>query len=78
MLPNLSVMPAVKGEEIRERRQRLGLKLGEFADAARIKYKTAANIESKSSQLVSIEVVHRFAKILGTEAENLLRKDAAA
>ena len=71
-------MPAVKGKEIRERRRRLGLKLGEFAEASGIKYKTAANIESKNGQPVSIEVIHRFAKILGTEAETLLAdKDAA-
>jgi transcriptional regulator with XRE-family HTH domain len=73
-------MPAVKGKEIRERRQRLGLKLGEFAKASRIAYKTAANIESKSGQPVSIEVVYRFAKILGVEdATDLLEKtDAVA
>lgn len=71
-------MPAVKGREIRDRRKRLGLTLGEFADAARIKYKTAANIESKKGQLVSLVVVYRFCKILGTEAEDLLREDAAA
>jgi predicted transcriptional regulator len=65
-------MPAVNGREIRERRRRLGLKLGEFAEQSRVAYKTVANIESKGSQACSIEVVNRFAAILGTEAEDLL------
>jgi len=71
-------MPAVNGKEIRERRVALGLKLGEFAEASRVAYKTVANIEAAGSQACSIEVVHRFAKILGTEPYDLLMKDAAA
>ena len=75
----VSHMPAVNGKEIRKRRVELGLKLGEFAEASRVAYKTVANIESAGSQPCAIEVVHRFAKILGTKPENLLLKtDAAA
>lgn len=72
-------MPAVNGKEIRKRRVNLGLKIGEFAEAARIAPKTVANIESAGSQACAIEVVHRFARILGTKPEDLLLKtDAAA
>jgi transcriptional regulator with XRE-family HTH domain len=65
-------MPAVKGREIRERRQRRGIKLAEFAELTRIKYKTIANVESKSSQLVAIEVVYRMAMVLECDARDLL------
>jgi transcriptional regulator with XRE-family HTH domain len=68
----LSDMPAVRASEIRRRRQERGLKLSEFAELTRIKYKTVANIESGSSQVASIEVVHRFAKILGCDYKDLL------
>ena len=72
-------MPAVNGQELRKRRVGLGLKVGEFAKAARIAPKTVANIECAGSQPCAIEVVHRFARILGTEPEELLLKtDAAA
>ena len=72
-------MPAVNGKEIRDRRRSKGLKLAEFAEQSRVAYKTVANIECRGSQVVSIEVVHRFATILGTDPEDLLLKtDAAA
>jgi transcriptional regulator with XRE-family HTH domain len=71
-------MPAVNGKAIRERRRRKGLKLGEFAEAARIAYQTMANIECRGSQVVSIEVVHRFAALLDAEAEELLLTKADA
>jgi transcriptional regulator with XRE-family HTH domain len=65
-------MPLVKGREIRERRQQRGIKLAEFAALTRIAYKTTANIESKSSQLVAIEVVYRMAAVLECDARDLL------
>jgi transcriptional regulator with XRE-family HTH domain len=64
-------MPAIKGREIRQRRQRLGIKLAEFSELTRTNIKTIANIESRD-QITSIEVVYRFAKVLGCEAEDLL------
>jgi transcriptional regulator with XRE-family HTH domain len=64
-------MPAVNAAEIRRRRQRLGLKLGEFAERSRVKYKTVANIEC-GHQVPSIEVVYRLADALGVEAEEIL------
>ena len=70
-------MPAVRGDEIRRRRQRLGLKLGEFSVVARVKYQTLANIESGCQQ-PSIEVVYRLAGALGAEAEELLVNAADA
>jgi transcriptional regulator with XRE-family HTH domain len=69
-------MPAVRGTEIRQRRQRLGIKLGEFSELTRVKYKTVANIESGGSKVASIEVVHRFARVLGCEITDLMRDDA--
>jgi transcriptional regulator with XRE-family HTH domain len=71
-------MPAVKGRQIRERRQGLGTKLGPFAELARLKYKTLANIESGGQAAVSIEIVNRIVSAfhaLGDEevsAEDLL------
>ncbi len=71
-------MPAVKGSEIRKRRQRLGVKLGPFAELAGVKYKTLANIESGGQKFVSIEVVVRIARELpGTTPEELLAADDA-
>lgn len=64
-------MPAVKGAEIRARRQRLGMKLGQFARHAGVGYKTMANVEC-GHQRPSIEVVHRIADALGVEAGELL------
>ena len=72
-------MPAVKGKEIRQRRQRLGLKLGEFSALAGVKYKTLANIESGRQELsVSIETVWRLANAFGIEADELLAETADA
>lgn len=70
-------MPAVKGAEIRLRRQRLGLKLGQFAERSGVGYKTLANIECGHQRFVSIEVVHRIAGALGgdAKAEELLADD---
>jgi transcriptional regulator with XRE-family HTH domain len=66
-------MPAVNGPEIRGRRQRLGLKLGQFAKQAGVKYKTLANIECGGQKAVSIEVIHLIARALpDTTAEELL------
>jgi transcriptional regulator with XRE-family HTH domain len=70
-------MPAVKGAEIRRRRQRLGLKLGEFAKVSGVGYKVLANIEA-CSRPTSIEVVYRLAHALGAEAEDLLVNAADA
>lgn len=71
----LSGMPQVHGSIIRSRRQRLGIKLGEFAKRADVNYKTLANIESgHSNGGVSIEVVYRIADALGVEADDLLVK----
>lgn len=69
-------MPAVNGREIRRRRQRTGMKLGQFAEYARVGYQTLANIESKN-QRTSIEIVHRIADALAAlgqkcEADDLL------
>lgn len=72
-------MPAVKGDEIRRRRQRMGLKLAEFAEVAGIKYQYLANIESGSSpRPPSLEVVYKLANALGAEAEDLLVNAADA
>jgi transcriptional regulator with XRE-family HTH domain len=72
-------VPRVDGRELRRRRVALGLKLGEFAELSRVKYKTLANIESKGSQPVSIERVTLIAGLLGAEVDDLLiKKDAAA
>lgn len=71
-------MPAVKGREIRARRQGLGTKLGPFAELAGLKYKTLANIESGGQQAVSIEVVNRIVRAFralgddGVTADQLL------
>lgn len=66
-------MPQVNGSIIRSRRQRLGIKLGEFAVRAGVNYKTLANIESgHNSGGVSIEVVYRIADALGAEADEFL------
>jgi transcriptional regulator with XRE-family HTH domain len=73
-------MPAVNGKDIRERRQRLGIKLGKFAELSGVAYKTLANIESGGQEkTVSIEVVWRLANTFGIEADDLLVKagDAA-
>jgi len=71
-------MPAVKGKEIRERRQVLGIKLAEFSELTRVRYKTLANIESKQGQPTSIEVVHRLARVLECKAEDLLAESDGA
>jgi transcriptional regulator with XRE-family HTH domain len=80
-------MPAVRGSEIRARRQRTGVKLGPFAELAGVKYQTLANIECGSQKVASIEVIHLIARALpDTTAEELLavaeeepdREDAAA
>lgn len=68
-------MPAVNGREIRARRQRTGMKLGEFAEHARVGYQTLANIESRNQQ-ASIEVVCRIAKALACEPDELLAEAA--
>lgn len=70
-------MPPVNGREIRQRRQRLGIKLGPFAALARVGYKTLANMESKPGYPVSIEVLHRIADSLGngTKAEDLIEDE---
>lgn len=73
----VSHMPAVRTEEIRRRRQRLGLKLGEFAAKAGIKYQTFANIES-GCQKPSIEYVYKIAIALDADAEELLVNAADA
>ena len=66
-------MPAVRGSEIRKRRQRTGMKLGAFARHAGVKYQTLANIECGSQKAVSIEVVYLIAQALpNTTAEELL------
>lgn len=70
-------MPPVKHAEIRRRRQRLGVKLGEFAKRSGVGYKTLANIECGTQRFVSIEVIHRIANTLvalgdKTEADDLL------
>jgi transcriptional regulator with XRE-family HTH domain len=74
----LSGMPQVNGRLIRGRRQRLGIKLGEFAKRAGVGYKTLANIESGLSDgspySASIEVVYRIADALGMDADDLLVK----
>lgn len=71
-------MPQVNGSLIRSRRQRLGIKLGEFAKRAGVNYKTLANIESGlrdgSPYTASIEVIHRIADALGADADDLLVK----
>jgi transcriptional regulator with XRE-family HTH domain len=72
-------MPAVRGREIRRRRQELGIKLGPFAEMAGLKYKTLANIESGGQKAVSIEVVNRIASHLpDTTAGELLAEGDAA
>lgn len=70
-------MPAVKNDEIRRRRQRLGIKLGEFAKRTGVKYQYVANIESGCSK-PGIEVVYILARELGCEAEDLLDEAEAA
>lgn len=70
-------MPAVDGKAIREKRQRLGLKIGQFAAASGVATQTVANVES-NGQAVSIEVVYRFARVLGTDAMDLLVSEPAA
>jgi transcriptional regulator with XRE-family HTH domain len=66
-------MPQVNGGIIRDRRRRLGVKLGEFARRVNVKYQTLANIESnQQSGGVSIEVIYRIADGLGCEAGDLL------
>ena len=70
-------MPVVKHAEIRASRQRLGIKLGEFAERVGVKYKTLANIECGTQKFVSIEVVYRIAQGLGRDAEDLLAEEAA-
>jgi transcriptional regulator with XRE-family HTH domain len=71
-------MPVVKGREIRERRQALGVKLGPFAELAGVKYKTLANIESGGQKFVSIEVIVRIARELpDTAPEDLLADEDA-
>ncbi len=72
-------MPAVKGSEIRRRRQRTGVKLGPFAKLADVNYKTLANIECGRQRVASIELVYRIAMHLpDTEAEDLLDLDGIA
>jgi transcriptional regulator with XRE-family HTH domain len=71
-------MPAVKGQEIRRRRQRLGLKVPAFAAVAGVNAKTLANIEAGEGQVVSIEAIHRIARALGMDAEDLLAEADAA
>jgi transcriptional regulator with XRE-family HTH domain len=68
-------MPAVRGAEIRSRRQRLGIKLGEFAKRSGVGYKTLANIESGHQRFVSIEVVHRIASALTETAPEKLAEE---
>jgi transcriptional regulator with XRE-family HTH domain len=70
-------MPAVRNEEIRRRRRRLGLKLGEFAATTGIKYQTYANIES-GCQTPSIEYVYKIAIALDADATELLVNAADA
>lgn len=79
LLPTLSHMPAVNGHKLRELRRPTGLKPEEFAVAARVAGKTVRNIECKErSQPVAIEVVHRFAKVLGVDYRELLAAEDAA
>jgi transcriptional regulator with XRE-family HTH domain len=71
-------MPQVNGSLIRRRRQRLGIKLREFSALSGVGYKTLANIEcGHQPNGVSIEVVHKIADALGTEADELLARVAA-
>jgi transcriptional regulator with XRE-family HTH domain len=63
-------MPAVKGAEIRARRQRTGMKLGEFARHAGVGYQTLANIECGHQWTVSMEVIYRIAAGLGMKPDD--------
>lgn len=66
-------MPAVKGSEIRERRRRTGVKLGPFARAADVNYKTLANVECGSQKVASFEFIVRVARALpDTQPEELI------
>ena len=67
-------MPAVKPDEIRQRRRRLGLKLGEFAARAGVNYHTLKNVEC-GNKSPGIELVHVLAGALGCHAEDLLADD---
>lgn len=70
-------MPQVNGAEIRKRRERLGLKPGEFAPEIRISRSHLANIELGHKD-PAIEVVWRIANFFGVEASDLLAgRDAA-
>jgi transcriptional regulator with XRE-family HTH domain len=60
-------MPVVKHAEIRRMRQETGMKLGQFAAHAGVKYKTLANIECGGQKFVSIEVVILIARGLGID-----------
>lgn len=68
-------MPQVKGSEIREKRQRLGVKPGEMADRVGISTPHLRNIEL-GNRTPAIEVVHRLARELGVEADDLLATPA--
>jgi transcriptional regulator with XRE-family HTH domain len=73
----LSGMPQVNGSVIRDKRQRLGIKLGEFAKLAGVNYKTLANVESgHNGGGASMEFVYLVAAALGddVDADDLLVK----
>ena len=64
-------MPAVKGSEIRERRERLGLKRSQLASRVDISREHLACLEL-GYNTAAIEVVYRIATVLGARAEDLL------
>lgn len=69
-------MPQVKGDQIRERRRRLGMKPPEFATLLRISRSHLANLELGHKE-ASIEVVHRLANFFGVRAAEFLAPESA-
>ena len=70
-------MPAAKGQEIRKRRQRLGIKLREMSDRSGVGYMSLANAESYNASL-SIEKAWLLAHIFGCEADDLVETNGTA